>query len=357
MKQKEVEYSVDLLRDDYYKLKDELIPEHEVVEGTDVTEDLYDCLYDKLKNNEIINLCVQGEVISGKSLVGEALMLETNQNYKSLGTLPKGFDYMKHIVADQTEFLRVTNPDETHCCFLIDEWNRLSLTGINSTTEEKWYDYYSDVFAQKHISRISTSPSHVTDKNATIWLDVIAKDVESKTTLCRVRYHNIAEHSAMAIGHAKIDVSKALAQPWHERYRKKKFARMALLDEHGVRDIRELEFAELVLATYTDISKMRTKAMTNPNIIMSAVRQHVNEKRLVYSLIAYSDIANRVKTLADVDWETTKTGEQMEKLLQKGQEKGVENCRTTLKELANIKKSAIDYETTLCQVYDKYKKL
>ena len=187
------------------------------------------------------------------------------------------------IFSDQTEFLRFINGDERNVGLTIDEFNILAKTGINSTTEEALLDYYSSVFAGQYLHRVCNSTDTLTDKNTTVILETIGKDEEKKVTRCKLIYRDIITKKEMTLGYIDIDTSH-IVKNWIEsgvreivetrgiqnqkdrekvdhwkrkdfyiRYQIRKYRRMELLKKEGIRDIRELEFADIILDSILEL--------------------------------------------------------------------------------------------------------
>jgi hypothetical protein len=293
----EEEVSVDILKWLYYENKDLLIKDTEMLQN-DITEEFYHYIEDKIEHREVINVAFIGEVAGSKSTSAIACMDVANGIIEKVKK--KKIDRFKHIFSDQTEFLRFINTEEEDVAIVIDEFNRMSETGLNASTETVLFDYYSEVFAQKHVHRFSCSPSFVLDKNANVVMEYIGKDENKKVSKFKLMYRNIAEgFHPRCLGCVYVDVSKILEQEYYKRYREKKFKRMALLDKHGVRDIRELEFADIVLKAVNDLKDI-TRDGTKSNLsdmVVATISRVCRENKRIYSIMTTSEIASRVRNI------------------------------------------------------------
>lgn len=294
--EKEPEVEVDLLKWLYYENKNILQRESEALEN-DITLEVYTYIEDKIKNRELINMAFKGEVSGSKSTSAIALMNHANKIIEK--HWKKEVDRFKHLFADQTEFLRFINSEETNVAIVIDEFSRVAETGLNSSTEAVLFDYYSDVFAQKFVHRFSCSPSSVMDRNATVILEYIGKDERVKISKFKVSYRNPAEgFREVTLGYVNIDVSKIIDEEFYKKYRKKKFERMSLLDKYGVRDIRELEFAGIVLRVLSELYELtQDGSKVSQDTVLATVSRICREEKRIYSLLTTSEISSRCKNL------------------------------------------------------------
>ena len=206
---------------------------------------------DKINHKELVNISIRGEPGTGKSVVALTLFDETNtlleKKYK------KNIDRYHNIASDQNEFLRLSKDDEQNICVEIDEISAMSNTGANASTEAAEFQFYSDLCRVLYKHRIACSPINVLDTNAFVILDIMGKDEENQRTQVMIIYRNLLDGNYTRLGSAWIDVSETLKQKWYKRYEKKKLMRIELMIKHGIRDIRELEFAQVALAVIKDL--------------------------------------------------------------------------------------------------------
>lgn len=287
---------IDILKWLYFEAKDVLEKESDRIQ-VDVTSEFNQYLHDKISSGELINMAFKGEVAGSKSTSAISCCYTVNKALEKIYN--KKIDDFSHIVADQTEFLRFVNREESHVAIVIDEFSNLAQTGLNASTETALFDYYSDVFAQKYVHRFSCSPSIILDRNATVIMEYIGKDITNKISRFKCSYRNPSDgFREVVLGHVNLDVSNVLDKKFYQRYRKKKFDRMSLLDRHGVRDIRELEFAGIILPV---VGELRFFTMDGSRVvvdtILSTVSRICRENKRIYSLLTLNEISSRVKSL------------------------------------------------------------
>ena len=180
----------------------------------------------------MVNIQVRGDPTTGKSTVAGKITLMTNKILGVPDKITKALNRM--IFSDQIEFIRWTKRKLGNVCIQIDEWNRMIQTGYNATTEMTLFDYYSDVFAQRFVHRVSCAPSMVVDRNCYLFLDIEGRDLEKKATRLKVTYRDIITGDAMVVGYMDIFVGDVMLMDWYKLYREKKFKRMTLLEQNGM---------------------------------------------------------------------------------------------------------------------------
>lgn len=294
--------------------REKIVPEEEAI-NNNLTETFYETIEGKTENGELINITFRGEVRTGKSLAGISVMEHINQHLKKIGLLLKAsqersikgkdkpvesYNPYYHIFSDQIEFLRFITSGEENVCIIIDEWSKLGGTGINASTEEALYETYSDIFAGKYIHRINCSPRTIGDPNSNIILEVMGKDTEKKITRCKLVYRFVGEAEMITLGYVDINVAETIEAEFYQSYKEKKFKRMELLDKHGVRDIRELEFAEIVIETYKKLQSYANVEKVKNELIMAMVGDVRRQKSRIYSIVAENEIMTRTKGLLDM---------------------------------------------------------
>ena len=346
---------IDKLKYLYLISQERLIPETEAMK-TNLTQVFFQSLDDKIENKELINIHIKGEVATGKSTVAMAIQEYINNKLKiSEREDTKHIDPYYLIVSDQTEYLR--NPykkDFRNICIMIDEYNRMAETGYNATTESQRYAYESDVLAQRYIHKISCSPARITDLNATIILTVMTKDIAKQITRLKLEYRNADDFSTATIGYVDIYVGDIIQRDYYKRYREKKFLRMRLLEDNGVRDIRECEFAVIEAEAYNELSRysglFKTKADTM-TLVNTVIKRIIRSKGLTYSILAIGEVTQETMTLLTLN----KT---MKELAEKARKESNIHKRAGLEELAKLTEEAlkkeIEEKKKLIEVYDKY---
>ena len=178
---------------------------------------------------------------------------------------------------------------------MIDEYNKMGETGVNSSTEIALFEFYSELFASRHIHRVTCSPRTIIDNNATIILTVIGKNTEAKTTRLRLQYRNNEDRNIKTLGYIDINVAETIQQDFYRRYVEKKRKRQDLLDKHGVRGIKELEFAILTLQTYNDLSDIAKIKKIEPDLILSIIDENRRKNKMHYSLPTLTFLIMQVK--------------------------------------------------------------
>ena len=200
-----------------------------------MTELFVEEIRQRVEKGNLVNVQIRGEQTSGKSLVGFVITMFIN-------SLLKKKTEIWQICPDQFDFLdRVKDMTIKNTCMLIDEWNELSTTGYNATTNQALLTQFNEVQAQRFIHKIACSPQKVVDQTSSIRLDVIDKNPKKKTTTCLVSYVLSRESIVFEqlVGHVEIDVRKGLNSKLWESYKKRKFERMNMLMEKGIMDSRQ----------------------------------------------------------------------------------------------------------------------
>ena len=261
-----------------------------------LTKDLPREIENILKAKELINIQIIGEVTSGKSISAYTLRKMRNRILKKEITIPR-------IKSDQTEFgeyirecgdlPETNNKSPANACTQIDEWSELATTGAGATTEDAYLTWLSDVSAQKYYHRISCSPSTIVDNRANIVLEVIGKDVNTKTNRVLVNYRIIKPEGSYTqlIGYADIFVGEALQDKVYLQYREKKMARINLMNTHGIQNPRELEQAEIVLEIYNEL-KEYAKVGVSQSYLKLYLKEKKAEKKQLQSIILTEEMVS-----------------------------------------------------------------
>lgn len=330
---RKVEIWGDTLKFLFIKARESAMPESEALKN-DLTQTFKEWIREKIRAGELIVVQIRGEVRTSKSTVGITIDYDINSFLQEIGLNEKALDYMwKWIFSDQTEFLRFINGDERNVGLCIDEFNTLAKTGINSTTEEALLDHYSDVFAGQYLHRVSMGTDVIIDKNTTVILDTIGKDEENGITLCKLIYRDVVTRQQLTIGKVYIDVSKTIKnwikegirdliekkgiltpeekakvdhwkkKDYYIKYQVKKYRRMELLKKEGVRDIRELEFADIILDCLMELEELSKVKPVKRELIMVIVDEVIRRHRRIYSIIAKQEIATKVSAILAINTE------------------------------------------------------
>lgn len=366
----ETNITADPLKSLYYQVKDKMISEKDMLTN-DLTETFWFTIKDKIDNKEILNINIRGEVRTGKSTVGTKITWEINKYLKKKGLFLRRSDervvndsdeeiqkrldnfQMKWVIqSDQTEFIRFIGLEYENVCILIDEWNRLAKTGMNATTEEALFDYYSDVFAGKYVHRVTTSPADVVDNNAIIILDVLGRDREKAVTRCKLTYRNPLDMRMLTLGYVDIYVDDLIIQDFYLAYKEKKFKRMELLDKHGVRDIRELEFAEIVLDTLDELKIMAEVGRVNHRLVAAMVDEVRRKHKRIYSMVTLSEISSKVEAILDMIYEY---GKYLTKVKEAKTPRQQDKFKKIIFKLEETIKGRVKEQEKLKLVFEKYK--
>lgn len=261
-------------------------------DGGDRTIEFYDEIEQCLRNREILRINANGRTRTGKSLMATAIALHIN-------TLLGVAMNLNHIALDQMSFSRkIADKNVKRCCIQIDEHNAYGETGANATTVLAGMANFNEIQAKREIHQIRCSPAR-SDPHSNIILKTIQKDKENKMTKALL-YYKIDDPSrfistVQLLGFVKIDVSKALQQPWHKTYEKRKDL---AIDLYGrIRDARNLTNAKTILTTYEKLKdSVKTRNISRDDI---AVYYEVfaNREGEQLSLLAKKDYSDPVYTL------------------------------------------------------------
>lgn len=249
------------LRRIYYDYLQKPIPEVEALEN-DLTKPFFYEIKWGLIRKYPINIAITGRVGSGKSISGAAIIVFGNRIICKIEG-KKEPDYYKLILGNQVEFMRFAVKDIRNVFVEIDEYAKTAEIGANASTERTIYEYYSDVFAQRYVHRVGISPETVLDKNAEFILTFIARGKGFNRFKLSMREIGGGRMMPMVLGFVDIPIEEVLKSKFYKKYRQKKFRRMELLDKHKIKDIRELEIAEVILLT---IEKLKSAAMLGKKV-------------------------------------------------------------------------------------------
>lgn len=269
---------------------------NEEIRKRNVTEELYEDINHKIKTNELINYQIIGQVVSGKSTEMCELVHHINTKLGKKMSL-------EQIATDQIDYSRKTQEKKYEkTCVGIDEWNNLSEGGYNSSTEQQYLDWQSNVAAQLFIHRISCSPGHLIDRNADIILEVLAKDIEKERTrnLVYYRIHTANGVLTQLVGYADIDVHQVLKNNWYQQYRKRKMAKLDLIRENAVRDQRDLENAEMVLEIYNQLKELSEVTIISEAQINNTYQQVRRKQKRFHSIFGGVELVKQAKGILDL---------------------------------------------------------
>lgn len=320
----------------------------------DLTDLLLEDIKQVIKRGELVNVQITGQVVSGKS----TLMLKLLKVVlKELGQTLE----MKHICADQMEFSRkVINPNLSHTCLGVDEFAALNLTGYNSSTEEAFLKQFSDVMAQRFLHRIACSPYTIMDDNSDIILDVLGKNVKTQTTRVIVMYRLRTPTSDLikTIGHADIFVGDILTSSVYKQYRKRKEMKWDLLIRHGVRDLRELEFAELILKVFWKLRPLARQGITDNDTILICIGMLARQDKRLQSIPTEDFLVRNAAGMLKIVKVQTQNEKRLEKAIKQDKsEKDIEILKSTVEDLEVTLGEIIEEKEKLTEINREYVKI
>lgn len=368
-KDKAKEPALNVLKKLYENYKDKNISDDEAFLKFDLTQEIFRAMQDIIDNREAWNSGVLGGPTTGKSTVMFLLVdwANTYMSKKKLlfkredgsydKTRLKGFNNYNQVVADQIEFVGLVKKELWSCFIGIDEYNRLGDTGLNSSVETTLFATYSDIFAQQHVNRVSCSPSVVNDINCWLILEVYGTNKKEKITTCKVVYRDIISGRRQCIGHANFFVGDIIKDKSYVRYRKKKFKRMELLQKHGIRKISELDFSEIILGVYNELKEIAIgDRKVDPDVVLSAVKRIIREKRFIGSLIAESDIASSVRGMLGLLHNINKDKKRMDKENAKDEpdEDLIKEIKIKIKKYKKELDAGLNEQKRLAKIYQEY---
>lgn len=330
--------------------------------GSVINSDLTSLLYEQIRQDLMIGLVpkilIRGHVSYGKSAVALTLMDFSNKILEE--KYSKKINRYKSITSDQIEFLRKVNSGITEQCVTIDEFSQLGESGLNSSTERNWFITYQDLFAQKNIITICCTPrgGSVYELGVNIILDVVGRNEKEKMTFCKIYYNDVSDGSRLLLGSVNIYVGETIEKEWYLKYRKKKFARMDLLDKHGVPDIRKLEFSHLTLKIFNELEKyarLTNRDSVPRELILAKCKSILQEERLMYSMLSESELANDAVVLLGL---TAKISKDNKKLMRKpGNSIEAGEIEASIEILKNELKKHLKRHETNSKVLQEYRKI
>lgn len=308
VRDKKIDVYVNSIRALYLELRSGGIPRKEEILKNDITNILWSGLTKSLEHKELVNISIRGKTGSSKSTTGCKIMYVLIRKLMEIGKIKPMKDkelqeYLySRISSDQTEFLRfaLRRKEKGATAALIDEFSTMGETGFNATTEAALYKEHSDLFAQEEVNKISCSPTHINDRNADIILDVVGMNEEKKITRVIVNYRDTTEWMIFPLGMADIYVGDIMEMEFYKRYRTKKFKRLDLLKKHGIRNIKELEFAIITMATYDAMKDVAYIKKQSEDLIMGIIEGKRRELKMQYSMLTLNYVVMSVKGILDL---------------------------------------------------------
>lgn len=279
----------------------------------DLTIQFWETIRSDIAFSHNTTILIRGATTSGKSTVGLKIMHEQNNILEE--KFKKTINRYESICSDQIEFVRFSNKGETDRCILVDEFSALGMSGFNASTELNSFYTINNIFAQKNILKVYCTPGRsMYDGIANIILDVIGRDDKKKTTTCKLSYNDFSTGQIFGLGFVIISVGDIIEAKWYQKYREKKFARMDLLDKYGVKDIRDLEFSELSIQVFEKLVNLTKNDQRIPHeITLLSVKNVLQSNKLIYSITAETELAQRVRGLLNSKHELEKSKRRLEK--------------------------------------------
>ena len=228
------------------------------------TPELMNHFQAEINKGKLISGQFLGKVAGGKSTAAATLAWHINEQ------LLKKKMLLDYWLPDQIAFARFCQTfKHKHVCLIIDEWNPMSETGLGATTEQKHIEHINKVEAQWFRHRFSCSPDVQSDLSADLLFDVADIDKNAQKTYCLLRYKflYLGSYVTQLIGHIELDVSETLKQPWYQTYITRKFRKMDLLNDHGIKDDRDFDEAELAVKVIDEMEALAESGIMSSQLV------------------------------------------------------------------------------------------
>lgn len=258
----------------------------------------------RIKNGELINLNFNGIVRSGKSTAAQAVCWKIKMLIEKYHGVKRPMSNA-NITRDQNEYSRLVKrrPEAyKHECDVIDEWSEMELAGYNSTIEEKFLKQFSDVQAGRYYHRIACSPHDTTDKNSDILLQTVPGSRRDGRVLCLLSYRlsNGDVSQPVLLGHVIIDVNEVMKAKWYKEYLRKKEEKWVLMNKHNVKSPRELEYAQIILATYAKMSTIAKYGLNKKKHFKIALQEEADKHGVWFSILGDRDVLETLEGLGEL---------------------------------------------------------
>lgn len=323
-----------------------------------ITKYFWQGIIGAIKHNEILNIAIRGKTGGSKSTTGCMLLQVAVITMMKQGIIKKmtGNELQEYlyerICSDQTEFLRFAMKQKEKTAALTDEYSSLGETGFNATTEIAQYNEHSDLFAQDAIKvKIFCTPRKIYDHNADIILDYVGMDEEKGISQFLLSFREPTEYMPYPLGIVNFNVTETMKMPFYIRYRKKKFARLKLLKEHGLPNIRQIEFAQITIGAYKKLSKVATLGRISEDDILPVVESVKRDYKMQYSILALSYVIKRVKGLLNTETRIAKLRQALDK---EKDEVRKDIIREGLKDFMKIRNDNLKEEEEKIRVGEEY---
>lgn len=352
MKKITEKYETNALRYDAIRMTGKAINPDDLMRN-DYTHEFYNELVNIIKNKELINLSVVGRVTTGKSTVAAALTNDINQLLnRKMST--------KYIAHDQFDFLRKTRTDNqdaeeyNQSTVMVDEYNALSDTGLNSSVEKAYLQAYSDIAAQRYLHKISCAPRKVEDINSDIILETESKNTKSGKTRCWLYYrlNQPTGQRTQQLGYIDIRVSHILQETWYQGYRNKKFKKIALFTKYGIRDARDLEYPEIIWKAAQQLKKI---ALLGQKPTTGTIKETLDEekKATLLSIFGTEDMIRSTDAIISNYWTIGKIQQKLEKAKKQTEKQRYQETINELQKIINKTEKRYKEKINMKQEYQK----
>lgn len=298
-------YKQDHLRNLAEKYINNTEQDYEKIKNKDITKEFMKQYKIYFQQGTLVVINFNGHTTDGKSTAA-AKLLKIGNKYLNKKTTTK------NIFSNQQEYANWVgeNNETKNIVIQIDEWSRLAETGANATIEQAYFEELSNIHAQMYIHRIYCSPHQLPDPNILLHLEVAAKDIQNKKTICYV-YYNLSRAGStipQIIGHIVLDVKDILEEEWYKKYRTQKFKRIELLRKHHIIHERELIYASAIqeiikhFIGYTQIGKIISQ-----RTIESKAKIYCQQKNIKLTMLGIEyAIVTPTKAVLDLYTDTVK---------------------------------------------------
>lgn len=150
----------------------------------------------------------------------------------------------------------------------------------------------------------------------------------------------------------KGKIEKAVKEDFYVWYQNKKYRRMDLLKKHGVRDIRELEFAEMILKVIEELSEYAQITRPETGVIIAVTDEVIRKERRLYSTYAKTDIAQKSAGILNMYNSIQKIVKKIHsKKMREEEKEALKRAHEKIKEMLT---NRIQEQRNLKRIYEKY---
>jgi len=309
------------------------ITEEEEIEKIDMTDVFYREVELMIKENELINIQINGRVRLGKSTEAIQIGLHIFELLKKAGMRSKKDKFsIKNIARDDQEYSKIMRMEDTRFTVIVtDESNELEKGGENSSVEQQLQRVFSDVQAGRYVHRVSCAPKDIIDQNADIILEIVSVDKVKKVSHNKL-YYRLAYGGSECIqllGYVNIYVGdlinnwenkvkkvyfKArkdkkdekiinywLKKDFYVQYMMKKYEKMELITKEGIFRPRILDYAESMIEVIEKLKPLtRMTNIINQNIVRNYVKITSRKYKIPLSIIGEELASREIFALLDL---------------------------------------------------------